>query len=60
MIPRLSKNCDLDADPLSAAQTWRAAVEETVSATLNRTVSSGISGASYYTGAFCSWRAQSS
>eukprot|EP00475_Leptophrys_vorax_P019856 TRINITY_DN27186_c0_g1_i1.p1 TRINITY_DN27186_c0_g1~~TRINITY_DN27186_c0_g1_i1.p1 ORF type:complete len:428 (+),score=24.17 TRINITY_DN27186_c0_g1_i1:59-1342(+) len=29
---------------------WRAAVEETVSATLNRTVSSGISGASYYTG----------
>eukprot|EP00270_Netrium_digitus_P004294 TRINITY_DN152_c0_g1_i1.p1 TRINITY_DN152_c0_g1~~TRINITY_DN152_c0_g1_i1.p1 ORF type:complete len:441 (+),score=68.65 TRINITY_DN152_c0_g1_i1:60-1325(+) len=31
---------------------WRAAVEETVSATLNRTVSSGISGASYYTGTF--------
>lgn len=31
---------------------WRAAVEETVSATLNRTVSSGISGASYYTGSF--------
>ncbi|KAG0609898.1 hypothetical protein M758_7G022200 [Ceratodon purpureus] len=29
---------------------WKAAVEETVSATLNRTVSSGISGASYYTG----------
>ncbi|GJP54204.1 hypothetical protein CLOM_g13299 [Closterium sp. NIES-68] len=29
---------------------WRAAVEETISATLNRTVSSGISGASYYTG----------
>lgn len=29
---------------------WRAAVQETVSATLNRTVSSGISGASYYTG----------
>eukprot|EP00238_Polyblepharides_amylifera_P009833 CAMPEP_0196583562 /NCGR_PEP_ID=MMETSP1081-20130531/43904_1 /TAXON_ID=36882 /ORGANISM="Pyramimonas amylifera, Strain CCMP720" /LENGTH=416 /DNA_ID=CAMNT_0041904491 /DNA_START=99 /DNA_END=1349 /DNA_ORIENTATION=+ len=36
----------------NAAQTWRAAVEETVSATLNRTVSSGISGASYYTGSF--------
>eukprot|EP00271_Cylindrocystis_brebissonii_P014438 TRINITY_DN35796_c0_g1_i1.p1 TRINITY_DN35796_c0_g1~~TRINITY_DN35796_c0_g1_i1.p1 ORF type:complete len:454 (-),score=76.18 TRINITY_DN35796_c0_g1_i1:425-1786(-) len=31
---------------------WKAAVEETVSATLNRTVSSGISGASYYTGSF--------
>ncbi|CAH9057164.1 unnamed protein product [Cuscuta epithymum] len=31
---------------------WRAAVQETVSATLNRTVSSGISGASYYTGTF--------
>lgn len=31
---------------------WKAAVEETVSATLNRTVSSGISGASYYTGTF--------
>ncbi|CAI5478190.1 unnamed protein product [Closterium sp. Yama58-4] len=29
---------------------WRAAVEETISATLNRTVSSGITGASYYTG----------
>eukprot|EP00241_Pyramimonas_parkeae_P006088 CAMPEP_0114257710 /NCGR_PEP_ID=MMETSP0058-20121206/18886_1 /TAXON_ID=36894 /ORGANISM="Pyramimonas parkeae, CCMP726" /LENGTH=412 /DNA_ID=CAMNT_0001372471 /DNA_START=62 /DNA_END=1300 /DNA_ORIENTATION=- len=38
----------------NAAQTWRAAVEETVSATLNRTVSSGISGASYYTGSFAS------
>jgi len=35
-----------------AGQRWKAAVEETVSATLNRTVSSGISGASYYTGAF--------
>ncbi|KAJ1422085.1 WD40/YVTN repeat-like-containing domain superfamily [Sesbania bispinosa] len=31
---------------------WRAAVQETVSATLNRTVSSGISGASYYIGTF--------
>ncbi|KAH7427284.1 hypothetical protein KP509_10G037400 [Ceratopteris richardii] len=31
---------------------WKAAVEETVSATLNRTVSSGVSGASYYTGTF--------
>ncbi|XP_020112895.1 photosystem II stability/assembly factor HCF136, chloroplastic [Ananas comosus] len=31
---------------------WKAAVQETVSATLNRTVSSGISGASYYTGTF--------
>ncbi|KAJ6990660.1 photosystem II stability/assembly factor HCF136 [Populus alba x Populus x berolinensis] len=31
---------------------WRAAVQESVSATLNRTVSSGISGASYYTGTF--------
>ncbi|KAI4976553.1 hypothetical protein ZWY2020_050160 [Hordeum vulgare] len=28
---------------------WKAAVQETVSATLNRTVSSGISGAIYYT-----------
>jgi len=34
------------------ADTWRAAVEETVDATLNRTVSSGISGASYYEGSF--------
>ncbi|KAK7300404.1 hypothetical protein RJT34_11248 [Clitoria ternatea] len=31
---------------------WKAAVQETVSATLNRTVSGGISGASYYTGTF--------
>ncbi|KAK4360207.1 hypothetical protein RND71_019159 [Anisodus tanguticus] len=31
---------------------WKAAIQETVSATLNRTVSSGISGASYYTGTF--------
>ncbi|KAL0363801.1 UNVERIFIED_CONTAM: Photosystem II stability/assembly factor, chloroplastic [Sesamum angustifolium] len=31
---------------------FQAAVQETVSATLNRTVSSGISGASYYTGTF--------
>lgn len=36
----------------NAGYNWRAAVEETVSATLNRTVSSGISGASYYTGNF--------
>ena len=28
---------------------WQAAVQETVEATLNRTVSSGISGASFYT-----------
>eukprot|EP00963_Diacronema_lutheri_P003136 scaffold261_cov336-Pavlova_lutheri.AAC.51 len=34
------------------AQSWKAAVQETVDATLNRTVSSGISGASYYTGTF--------
>ncbi|XP_073032293.1 photosystem II stability/assembly factor HCF136, chloroplastic isoform X2 [Primulina eburnea] len=33
---------------------WKAAVQESVSATLNRTVSSGISGASYYTGTFSS------
>ena len=33
---------------------WKAAVEETVDATLNRTVSSGISGASFYTGSFSS------
>ncbi|KAK7271172.1 hypothetical protein RJT34_26835 [Clitoria ternatea] len=31
---------------------WKAVVQETVSATLNRTVSSGISGTSYYTGTF--------
>jgi photosystem II stability/assembly factor-like uncharacterized protein len=35
-----------------AARNWKAAVEETISATLNRTVSSGITGASYYTGTF--------
>jgi len=35
-----------------AARNWKSAVEETVSATLNRTVSSGITGASYYTGTF--------
>ena len=34
------------------AYTWKAAVQETVDATLNRTVSSGISGASYYEGSF--------
>jgi len=33
---------------------WTAAVQETVDATLNRTLSSGISGASYYTGQFSS------
>lgn len=38
----------------NGAYTWKAAVEETVSATLNRTVSSGISGASFYTGTFSS------
>lgn len=32
----------------NAAYTWSAAVQETVDATLNRTVSSGINGASYY------------
>eukprot|EP00884_Botryococcus_braunii_P023649 jgi/Botrbrau1/9969/Bobra.0012s0064.1 len=36
----------------NAAYTWTAAVQETVDATLNRTVSSGISGASYYEGTF--------
>ncbi|MEW5306682.1 MAG: hypothetical protein WDW36_009132 [Sanguina aurantia] len=36
----------------NTAYTWTAAVEETVDATLNRTVSSGISGASYYEGSF--------
>lgn len=36
----------------NAAYTWSAAVQETVDATLNRTVSSGISGASYYEGTF--------
>lgn len=34
------------------AFTWKAAVQETVDATLNRTLSSGISGASYYEGYF--------
>lgn len=34
------------------AKTWRAALQETVDATLNRTVSSGISGASYFEGFF--------
>jgi photosystem II stability/assembly factor-like uncharacterized protein len=34
------------------AQSWRAEVQETVDATLNRTVSSGISGASYFEGYF--------
>ncbi|KAI8470433.1 MAG: photosynthesis system II assembly factor YCF48-domain-containing protein [Monoraphidium minutum] len=36
----------------NTAYTWTAAVQETVDATLNRTVSSGISGASYYEGSF--------
>ena len=34
----------------NAARDWKAAVEETISGTLNRTVSSGVQGASYYTG----------
>merc|ERR1712224_263269 len=34
------------------AKTWQAALQETVDATLNRTVSSGISGASYFEGFF--------
>jgi hypothetical protein len=36
----------------NAAYTWTAAVQETVDATLNRTVSSGITGASFYEGSF--------
>lgn len=36
----------------NAGYSWKAAVQETVDATLNRTVSSGISGASYYEGSF--------
>ncbi|CAK0731917.1 hypothetical protein CVIRNUC_000060 [Coccomyxa viridis] len=36
----------------NAAYSWQAAVQESVDATLNRTVSSGISGASYYEGSF--------
>mmetsp|Transcript_25154 Transcript_25154/g.63824 ORF Transcript_25154/g.63824 Transcript_25154/m.63824 type:complete len:405 (-) Transcript_25154:716-1930(-) len=36
----------------NTAYTWQAAVQETVDATLNRTVSSGITGASYYEGYF--------
>lgn len=36
----------------NTAYTWTAAVQETVDATLNRTVSSGISGASFYEGYF--------
>mmetsp|Transcript_18427 Transcript_18427/g.39606 ORF Transcript_18427/g.39606 Transcript_18427/m.39606 type:complete len:407 (-) Transcript_18427:753-1973(-) len=36
----------------NGAYTWTAAVQETVDATLNRTVSSGIQGASYYEGYF--------
>ena len=34
----------------NAARDWKAVVEETISGTLNRTVSSGVQGASYYTG----------
>ncbi|GMH35075.1 hypothetical protein BSKO_02943 [Bryopsis sp. KO-2023] len=40
----------------NTAFTWKAAVQETVDATLNRTVSSGISGASYYEGFFSNVR----
>jgi len=40
----------------NAGYNWTAAVQETVDATLNRTVSSGISGASYYEGTFSSVR----
>jgi photosystem II stability/assembly factor-like uncharacterized protein len=36
----------------NVAQSWKAAVTETVDATLNRTVSSGIRGASYFEGYF--------
>jgi len=36
----------------NTAYTWTGAVQESVDATLNRTVSSGISGASYYEGYF--------
>merc|ERR1712050_256315 len=36
----------------NGAQSWQAAVTETVDATLNRTISSGISGASYFEGNF--------
>lgn len=36
----------------NTAQSWQAAVTETVDATLNRTVSSGIRGASYFEGYF--------
>lgn len=38
------------------AYTWQAAVEESMETTLNRTVSSGISGASYYEGTFAGVR----
>ena len=40
----------------NGAYTWQAAVQETVDATLNRTVSSGITGASYYEGFFANIR----
>ncbi|KAL6781579.1 HCF136 [Auxenochlorella protothecoides x Auxenochlorella symbiontica] len=36
----------------NGGQNWTAAVKETVDATLNRVISSGISGASYYEGSF--------
>jgi len=36
----------------NTGQSWKAALQETVDATLNRTVSSGISGASYFEGYF--------
>jgi len=38
----------------NGALNWTAAVQETVDATLNRVISSGISGASYYEGSFSS------
>lgn len=38
----------------NGAYNWTAAVQETVDATLNRVISSGISGASYYEGSFSS------
>ena len=40
----------------NGAESWKAQVQETVDATLNRTVSSGISGASFYTGTFATIR----
>ena len=48
--PRWSLTRVQSTSPPTAARNWKAAVEETISATLNRTVSSGVQGASYYTG----------